>query len=46
METDFWAYQYLKNPKVDEVEDEDFDLEQVLKDMETNPCDWEDAAPS
>lgn len=42
METDYWAHHYLANPKGDEVEDEDFDADAIMRSMEENPDDWED----
>ena len=42
METEYWAYHYFDNPKGDEVEDDDFDVEAVMRSMEDNPDDWED----
>lgn len=42
METDYWAHHYFGRPNEDEVEDEDFDLGEVLRRLEQNPDDWED----
>lgn len=40
--TDYWAHQYLADPNLkDEIEDEDFDLDEVVASMENNPDDWE-----
>lgn len=41
METDYWAHHYYDNPKGDEVEDEEFDKDELLRAMEENPDDWE-----
>lgn len=41
METDFWAHEYLKNPPKEEIEDEDFDQDAVMREWENNPDDWE-----
>lgn len=38
---EFWAHQYADKPPGDEVEDDDFDADAVLKDMEENPDNWE-----
>lgn len=38
--TDYWSHHYFDNPSVDEVEDEDFDLDTMLAEMEDD--DWED----
>lgn len=38
--TDYWAHKYFENPNAVEYEDDDFDLETVLKDMENS--DWEE----
>jgi hypothetical protein len=40
MELDYWAHYYYENPSSDEVEDEDFNLEEVLAQMEED--DWEE----
>lgn len=41
--TDYWAVQYMNNPKLlEEVEDEDFDMDEILRCMEENPDDWQD----
>lgn len=41
--TDYWAFQYFSNPKLaDEVEDEDFDQDDILQLMEAHPDDWQD----
>lgn len=40
MVTDYWAVQYMHDPKMaNEVEDEEFDLDDVLKQMEDD--DWQ-----
>lgn len=43
IETEYWAHHYDANPKQDEVEDEDFDLEEEIRKMDpnANPDDWE-----
>ncbi|WP_281719994.1 hypothetical protein [Nitrosomonas sp.] len=40
METDYWAHYYYENTTTDEVEDEDFDLDEILSKMEED--DWEE----
>lgn len=40
MEVDYWAHYFADNPTKDEVEDEEFDLEDILAQMEED--DWED----
>jgi hypothetical protein len=42
MHAEYWAHEYANKPPGEEFEDEDFDLQQVLKDMETedDPGDW------
>lgn len=40
---DYWSYQYFNNPKmVEEIEDEDFDQDDILKLMEQFPDDWQE----
>lgn len=40
METDYWAHRYYEDPKLkEEIEDEEFDLQEVLQSMEDG--DWE-----
>lgn len=35
MEADFWAHKFVENPKAkDEVVDEDFDLDDILRQVE------------
>ena len=41
MEEEYWAHHYYENPDKDEVEDDDFNLDDVVKRMEDNPDDWE-----
>lgn len=42
MMTDYWAFTYSNDPKAaDEVEDEDFDLEEELRKLEQDPDGWE-----
>ena len=44
---EFWAWSYDANPNLsEEVEDEDFDIEEVKRRMEENPDDWADVPPS
>lgn len=49
--TEYWAHQFFDNPKVDVVEDEDFNASEIerqmadpnwdpFKDMKENPSDW------
>ena len=38
--TDHWANWYVENPKTEEVSDEDFDLDAVVKSMDEG--DWEE----
>lgn len=41
MAADFWAHFYQDNPKATiEDEDEEFDMDAILKEMEENPDDW------
>ncbi|SDH27408.1 hypothetical protein [Nitrosomonas sp. Nm132] len=40
IETDYWAHYYYENSTADEVEDEDFDLDDILQKMEND--DWEE----
>jgi hypothetical protein len=40
IETDYWAHYYYENATADEVEDEDFDLDDILQKMEND--DWEE----
>jgi hypothetical protein len=41
MAADYWAWFFKENPKATiEDEDEDFNLDEVLKQMEENPEDW------
>jgi len=37
---DYWAHYYAEHGVQEEVEDEDFDLDAILRDMEDG--DWED----
>lgn len=39
---EFWAHEYANKPPGEEIEDDEFDLGQVLKDMEEegDPGDW------
>lgn len=39
MEIDYYAHEYLKNPPAEFIEDEGFDLDQVLESMADD--DWE-----
>jgi len=44
METEYWAHQYFLNPPKDEVEDEDFNLDDVVREIHEqneDPGDWE-----
>jgi hypothetical protein len=42
MLTDYWAHKFLVDPKAaEEVEDDDFDLDEVVKQMEQNPDEWQ-----
>lgn len=34
MAAEYWAYQYLENPATEEVEDDDFDKDAVLAEIE------------
>jgi len=51
MLTDWWAHQYLENPKLDDqaVVDEDFDQEALLRKLDEDPdsddFDWESLNP-
>ncbi len=51
MLTDWWAHQYLENPKLDDqaVVDEDFDQDALLRKLDENPdsedFDWEQLTP-
>jgi hypothetical protein len=49
IEADFWAHEYANKPPGEEFEDEDFDLDEVMKQMEepgpipgapNDPDDW------
>lgn len=45
MATEYWAHHYFNQPPGDEIEDESFDLAEVLKEMEEeeeeeDPGDW------
>lgn len=40
IETEYWAHTYFEKPPGDEIEDVDFDLNDVLKEMEEDPDDW------
>jgi hypothetical protein len=42
IETEYWAYQYRDNKVQEEIEDDDFNLEAVLAEIENNPGEWED----
>lgn len=43
MLADYWAHHYYDNPKAQEtVEDEDFDLNDQLRQLGDDPDDWED----
>jgi hypothetical protein len=43
---EYWAWQYDANPNLsEEVEDDEFDLDEVVRSMEERPDDWE-AVPS
>lgn len=39
---DHWACHYKANPAAEEVEDEEFDQEAILRQMEENPDGWEE----
>lgn len=42
---EYWAHHYYDNPSQDEVEDDDFDLDAVLEEIERtadNADDWEE----
>jgi hypothetical protein len=43
MLSEFWAHHYFDNPKAaeQEIEDEDFDMEEELRRLENNPDEWE-----
>ncbi len=43
METEFWAHHYHENPPGEELEDDDFDKDAIIRSMEENPEDWEAA---
>jgi hypothetical protein len=38
--TDYWANHYFENPNSEEVEDDDFDLDAIVKSMDDG--DWEE----
>ena len=38
--TDRWAHYFFENPNVDEIEDEDFNLDNILQAIEEG--DWEE----
>jgi hypothetical protein len=47
METEYWAHHYFENPAKEESEDDDFNLEDELRDADAiasrrDPNDWED----
>lgn len=44
IETDFWAHTYFDKPPGDELEDEDFDVDEIMKQMaeDDDPGDWAD----
>lgn len=41
MLTDYWAVKFMTDPKAaDEVEDEDFNLDELVQQMEQDPDNW------
>jgi hypothetical protein len=42
IETDYWAHHYAQNPTSEEVEDDDFDADEFVRDALKNPDDWEE----
>ena len=40
IETDYWAYHYDANPAADSMEDETYDTEEIIAQM--NKGDWEE----
>jgi hypothetical protein len=48
IETEFWAHTYFEKPPGDEIEDDGFDLDEVLKEIEDedkDPGDWGEPIP-
>ncbi len=41
IETEYWAHDYFNKPPGEELSDDDFDKDAILKQMEENPDDWE-----
>lgn len=42
IETDYWAHFYAQNPQGEEVEDDDFDADEYVRNAAQNPDDWEE----
>jgi hypothetical protein len=42
IETDYWAHYYAENPSDTEVEDEDFDADEFVREQLKNLDDWEE----
>lgn len=43
IETEFWAHKYFDKPPGEELEDDEFDKDAIMRSMEENPDDWEAA---
>jgi len=41
LQVEYWAWHYHLNPPSEEFEDEEFNRDAILKDMEENPDNWD-----